>query len=44
MKWELKNVYDKKGFVFFVSFFVIFGSGNGGVILVLFFEGVVFYS
>jgi WD40 repeat protein len=39
MKWELKNVHDKKGLVSLVSSPVTFGSGNGGVILASSSEG-----
>ena len=42
MKWELKNVHDKKGLVSLVGSPASFGSGNGGVILASSSEGVVF--
>lgn len=44
MKWELKNVHDKKGLVSLVSSPATFGSGNGGVILASSSEGVVSHS
>lgn len=39
MKWELKNVHDKKGLVSLVGSPASFGSGNGGVILASSSEG-----
>ncbi|KAG0555738.1 hypothetical protein KC19_11G000500 [Ceratodon purpureus] len=39
IKWELKNVHDKKGIVSLVGAPASFGSGNGGVILASSSEG-----
>lgn len=41
IKWELKNVHDKKGIVSLVGSPATFGSGNGGVILASSSEGAV---
>lgn len=41
VKWELKNVHDKKGIVSLVGSPATFGSGNGGVLLASSSEGVV---
>ena len=41
MKWELKNIHDKKGIVSLVGAPATFGSGNGGIVLVSSSEGVV---
>jgi len=41
IKWELKNVHDKKGIVSLVGSPATYGNGNGGVLLASSSEGVV---
>lgn len=41
IKWDLKNIHDKKGLVSLVASPATFGSGGGGVLLASSSEGAV---